>query len=154
MMNTTHLRQLFISASLLFASPLIWACSYDGQFSNPFKESYPGALDVAIATQQAIDQNLITSPKHFSGNKGLRRVTWWLKLMAKLPLDLPNNAYIYLVDSQLWSQYQSDQTLQIHVSPPQNPEVIIQLTEATLHSLINNELTFEQAQNLGLISAT
>ncbi|MCG6414401.1 hypothetical protein K6U63_12170, partial [Vibrio fluvialis] len=57
----------------LSASPLSWACSYDGQFSNPFAESYPGALDVAMATQDALNTQTISVPTKLEGEKGLRR---------------------------------------------------------------------------------
>ncbi|MCG6359983.1 hypothetical protein K6U58_15565 [Vibrio fluvialis] len=53
----------------LSASPLSWACSYDGQFSNPFAESYPGALDVAMATQDALN----TQPTDFGGDGEFRQ---------------------------------------------------------------------------------
>ncbi|MCG6401183.1 hypothetical protein [Vibrio fluvialis] len=82
----------------LSASPLSWACSYDGQFSNPFAESYPGALDVAMATQDALNTQTISVPTKLEGEKGLRRVTWWLHLLVsqkKLRLLLQNPS-IYL----------------------------------------------------------
>ncbi|MDW6017533.1 hypothetical protein SBW85_07050 [Vibrio plantisponsor] len=141
---------VLLAVSLIFTSPLSWACSYDGQFSNPFTESYPGALDVAIATQQALKSNLITSPPSLSGGQGLRRVTWWLQLMAKMPIDIPNGTYIYLVDSQLWSQYKSTNSIDIHVIPPSDEAIVVQMTETTLHNLVNKKITFLQAKELGL----
>ncbi|WP_238322307.1 hypothetical protein [Vibrio mexicanus] len=67
---------------ILMSSPS-WACSYDGQFSNPFTESYPGALDVAIATQKAIRTSAISKPSELTGSKGLRRASWWISLMVE-----------------------------------------------------------------------
>jgi len=136
------------------ASPMSWACSYDGQFNNPFTESYPGALNVAIVTQQAIEQQSIVAPPPLEGSKGLRRVTWWLNLLEKMSLNLPKGTYIYLVDSQLWSQYETPNHIAIHVQPPKDKSKVVQLTEATLHNLINKRLTYKQALDLELILET
>lgn len=144
-------QSLIIASVILFASPVSWACSYDGQFSNPFSESYPGSLDVAIATQEAIRSNSISLPPKLQSTQGLRRVTWWLNLMAKMQLELPEGAYVYLVDSQLWSQLQPNHQITVHVPPPQDQSNVIQLTEITLHNLINKQISYEEAKHLGII---
>ncbi|MFB9134082.1 hypothetical protein ACFSJQ_06950 [Vibrio olivae] len=146
--------KLSMLLSLLIASPASWACSYDGQFSNPFAESYPGALDVAIATQQAVKNDVIMPTKVLTGTNGLRRVTWWLKVWGDSSPPIPSNSYIYLVDSQLWAQYKQGKAIAVHVAPPKGGVTVVQLTETTLHSLISETLTFEHALDIGLILRT
>ncbi|ELR67884.1 hypothetical protein C942_00192 [Photobacterium marinum] len=143
---------LLLSTALITStSPLSWACSYDGQFNNPFSESYPGSLDIAIATQQAIRAQSIERPQSLEGQKGLRRASWWLNLMVGLYPELPSDTYIYLVDSKLWSKYQSDKKLSVHVDAPDAGAQILLISEAALHNLVIKKITFNTAIELGLI---
>ncbi|MFM2587584.1 hypothetical protein [Vibrio sp. TBV020] len=138
-------------AALTIASPMSWACSYDGQFNNPFSESYPGSLDVAIATQQAIKSQTIAAPQRLEGGQGLRRASWWLNLMVESNPNLPSGTYIYLVDSQLWSQYQPDKRLAVHVSAPESTANVLLISEAALGSVISDKITLDKAEELGLV---
>ncbi|AGQ93876.1 hypothetical protein [Vibrio parahaemolyticus] len=76
------------SGVIALASPTSWSCSYDGLFANPFSESYPGALDVSIATQLAIRSQSMKPLELIEGEAGLRRASWWLNLMVKANPDL------------------------------------------------------------------
>ncbi|TFH90433.1 hypothetical protein [Vibrio ouci] len=143
---------LLVAAFSAMASPISWACSYDGQFTNPFSESYPGSLDVAIATQQAIRGQLIEAPQRLKGGQGLRRASWWLNLMVERNPNLPSGTYIYLVDSQLWSQYQPDQRLAIHVDAPNSAENVLLISEAALSSVISEKITLNKARDLGVVT--
>lgn len=135
------------------ASQPVLACSYDGQFNNPFAESYPGSLDVALATREAIISKKINRPQKLSGVQGLARAQWWLNLLhRKWPAELDEVSYIYLVDSQLWSQRQSGQ-LKIHVPAPDDTQSVLLLSEAALAALIGNEINFEQANAMKIIIA-
>ena len=101
---------VLLSFSLWGASLPLQACSYDGQFNNPFKESFPGALDIAIATQEAVSEKQLEHLQLLDGAQGLRRVSWWLTLMAKQNTTaLESVSYIYLVDSHLWSKVSEGQ---------------------------------------------
>ncbi|MDE1351613.1 hypothetical protein L9W80_15815 [Vibrio aestuarianus] len=142
---------LLISALITLASPISWACSYDGQFNNPFSESYPGSLDVAIATQQAIRDQLIETPQRLDGGQGLRRASWWLNLMVERNPNLPSGAYIYLVDRQLWSQYQAGNRLTIHVDAPDPSAEVMLISEAALSNVISDKMTLNQARDLGVV---
>ncbi|EGR0231016.1 TPA: hypothetical protein I7730_20025 [Vibrio vulnificus] len=149
MVRSRHLPLLGLLS--LMASQPVLACSYDGQFNNPFAESYPGALDIAIATREAIDAQHITKPQRLAGSKGMARAQWWLTLLNKQwPDKAAAESYIYLVDSQLWSKRQMD-GLTIHVPPPENAQQVMLLSEAALGALINNELSYEQAHELQIV---
>lgn len=142
---------LAVAALAMLASPISWACSYDGQFTNPFSESYPGALDIAISTQQAIRSESIELPQYLEGQQGLRRASWWLQVMAKQSQGLPDVTYIYLVDSQLWSKYQAGKQVMVHVNKPTGEVPVLLLSEAALHNLVNNDLTIDTAKSLGIV---
>ncbi|ELH0894952.1 hypothetical protein Q2Y23_002747 [Vibrio fluvialis] len=135
----------------LSASPLSWACSYDGQFSNPFAESYPGALDVAMATQEALNTQTISVPTKLEGEKGLRRATWWLHLLVSQNSDALMDSYIYLVDSQLWAHYDANSKLTVHSLPPEANQKVMQLTEIALHNIVSKKLSLKHAEKLGLV---
>lgn len=136
---------------MVLGSPVALGCSYDGQFSNPFSESYPGALDVAIATQKAIRADAILKPSSLDGKKGLRRASWWINLLVERYPDQLNGSYIYLVDSQLWSKYNVGTRVTIHVQAPGSAESVVLLSEATLNSLVNHNITLSKAIELGLV---
>ncbi|MGL4828795.1 MAG: hypothetical protein ACRCXG_05800, partial [Vibrio sp.] len=133
------------------ASQPTLACSYDGQFNNPFAESYPNSLDVALATREAIVSKKINQPKRLSGVQGFSRAQWWLNLLnRKWPAELGEINYIYLVDTQLWSQRQSGQ-LKIHVPAPEGAQKVLLLSEAALAALVGNDITFEEADLMKIV---
>ena len=140
----------------LGASMTTHACSYDGQLNNPFTESFPGSLDIAIATQDALKQNLLESIETLEGKQGLRRASWWLKLMAKQQqVDLQTVSYIYLIDSHLWTKVTPDQDIQVHVSPiSAKPSSVMVISEAALQALIGGKINIEQAVELGIVQFT
>lgn len=143
------------SGVIALASPASWACSYDGLFTNPFSESYPGALDVSIATQQAIRSQSMQPLETIEGLSGLRRTSWWLNVMAKNHPELPKGAYVYVVDRHLWSRIsESDNTIEVHVSPPTDNVKVLQLSEAALHNLVSDQITLTQARELGVLTET
>ncbi|NAW82157.1 hypothetical protein CAG69_08915 [Vibrio sp. V43_P6S15P86] len=141
-----------ITVLYLLASPFSWACSYDGQFSNPFAESYPGSLSVAIATQEALDSKSIVLPSQLDGGKGLRRVSWWLQLFTSRHSGSLKGLNIYLIDSQLWSKLDNEGKLIIHTNAPSDRQKVLLLTETTLHNLVSEKLTLHEAKYLGLVT--
>ena len=130
------------------------ACSYDGQFSNPFIESYPGSLDIAIATQAAVVSERINKVGKLEGNKGLRRASWWLMLMAKQqPSELKSVSYIYLIDSQLWSKVSQDGQIEVHTAPTAEHTIsVLLLSEAALNAVISRQLPLDRAIEMGIAS--
>ncbi|CAE6936016.1 hypothetical protein ACOMICROBIO_FLGHMIGD_03756 [Vibrio sp. B1FLJ16] len=143
------------SGIIALASPNSWACSYDGLFKNPFSESYPGALDVSIATQLAIRSKSMQPLEVIDGKAGLRRTSWWLTLMVKAHPELSSGSYVYIVDRQLWSRIsEKDNSIEVHVPPPSDSAPVLQLSEAALHNLISNHITLDQARQLGVLKET
>lgn len=142
---------VFTAICTLIASPLSWACAYDGQFNNPFSESYPGALDVAIATQDALNAQILDMPIKLEGTKGLRRVSWWLQLFSNQYSNDSKNTNIYLIDSQLWSQLGSDSKLAIHTQAPASGQKVLLITEITLHNIVTKKLSLQNAKEQGLV---
>lgn len=137
----------FLGATFLsVASQPLLACSYDGQFNNPFSESYPGALDIAIATQIAIEGGELQRPEKLSGKPGLRRASWWLNLLNKqMASSSYPETYIYLVDSQLWAKYNPSKPIIVHSEPASPKDSTLMLSETALSALISQNLTLEQA---------
>ncbi|WP_242616662.1 hypothetical protein [Vibrio vulnificus] len=123
------------------------ACSYDGQFNNPFTESFPGSLDIAMATHDAFAQKLLENIETLEGKQGLRRASWWLKLMAKQKRDdLQSVSYIYLIERHLWTKVSSDQNIEIHVSPiSAKPSSVMLISEAALQALAQGKVNIGKA---------
>lgn len=147
---------LMLSFSLWGVSLPLHACSYDGQFNNPFKESFPGALDIAIATQNAVTEMQLSSLKPLEGAQGLRRASWWLTVMAKQNATaLESVSYIYLVDSHLWSKVADGQKVEVHTSPTEGSEMrnaqVLLLSEAALQALVKEQVDLKQALELGVV---
>ncbi|AVF62420.1 MULTISPECIES: hypothetical protein [Vibrio harveyi group] len=152
---TKHVLTCIASGVIALASPTSWACSYDGLFANPFSESYPGALDVSIATQLAIRSQSMKPLELIEGEAGLRRANWWLNLMVKANPDLAAGSYVYVVDRQLWSRIsESDHSIEVHVSPTTESAQVLQISEAALHNLISEQITIDQARELGVVKET
>ncbi len=126
------------------------ACSYEGQFNNPFTESFPGSLDVAIATQQAIEDGLTPAPS-LQGLQGLRQASWWLTLLAKQwKSELGSETFVYLVDSQLWSEYKVGNGISVHTQAAKTGQKVLIISEAALYHLVAKELSFARAEQLGI----
>ncbi|MGF1752754.1 hypothetical protein L4C33_04055 [Vibrio makurazakiensis] len=153
-MKPKHSLMLLSLATVIGTSLPVQACSYDGQFNNPFTESFPGSLDVAIATQSALEGNQLNQIEKLDGNKGLRRASWWLKLMVEQHADeFESVSYIYLVDSHLWSKVNQGNQIEIHSTPPKpnNQSTVMLLSEAALYALVNDKTDFENAARLGIV---
>jgi len=142
-----------LGLSAFCASFQSYACSYDGQPNNPFTESYPGSLDIAFATSAAVDNKQIEIVDELEGKQGLRRVSWWLKLMLdRHGNELQSVSYIYLIDSHLWSQVIEGASVNVHSSPAQGERSsVLMLSEAALYALVHGKIDFAQALDLGII---
>ncbi|MFW7525467.1 hypothetical protein ACODM8_15210 [Vibrio ostreicida] len=128
------------------------ACTYDGQFRNPFAESYPSSIDVAISTFDALNTGRIQDVKPLKGQQGLTRASWWLKLFInKYENELKSVTYIYLIDSHLWSKVSRDNRLDIHIPTPfMEKEPVLLLSEAALNALVNGNVDLNGAKILGI----
>ena len=145
------LKSTLIAFLIIGATPS-WACSYEGQVVNPFTESYPGSLDVVIATQKAVLNQHINKPEVLEGPQGLQRAVWWLKLFVKQNKQyLPQNGYIYLADSHLWSSFSESGELKVHSLMPENNERVLVTSEFALSNVISEKISYQQSQQLGMI---
>ncbi|MDA0147966.1 hypothetical protein [Vibrio sp. LaRot3] len=152
-------KALITALALIFSASIsvsAVACSYDGQFSNPFTESLDGSLDVAFATREALDSKRLSSLEPIEGQKGLRRASWWLTLMVKeYQKELHSIGYIYLIDSHLWSKLGGSQRIKIHSSPEDTRQAkVLLVSEATLYAIVSNELELNNAIELGLVKVS
>ncbi|MBV1841298.1 hypothetical protein [Photobacterium ganghwense] len=141
-----------LTIALLSGAGQTLACSYDGQMNNPFTQSYPGSLNIALATRAAIENGTLTPPESLRGQPGLRRASWWLNLLAReLSEHYSADIYVYLVDSHLWSRVSPDlRHPQIHSDPAPTGSQVLLLSEATLYELVNNRLSLSQAVDIGI----
>ncbi|WOO27787.1 hypothetical protein R1T29_00625 [Vibrio parahaemolyticus] len=134
---------------LLSADPLR-ACTFDGVFTNPFTESYPGALDVALATQREVSKGTFTVPVLREGRAGLQQTSWWLKLFnTDLRVAQMKEVYFYVIDSHLWAKKTTDR-LEIHVAKPTQPKKVLIVSAAALSSLASDQISYQDALALGV----
>ncbi|ANU36168.1 hypothetical protein VSVS05_01041 [Vibrio scophthalmi] len=152
---TARMLSLIILGVSLGASFPLSACSYDGQFINPFSESVPGSLDVAFATSSALNSQQLKRVETLNGQQGLRRASWWLQLMVKQHSDsLEAVQYIYLTDSHLWSRIEQGEKIEVHTSPADDAESVLLLSEAALFALVSDQLDMKTALNLGIAKSS
>lgn len=131
------------------------ACGYDGQYSNPFVQAYPGSLTLALHTQAAIQEGKLLTLPALSGQAGLGRVTVWLwQLRSKLDqAQLPESFSVYLIDSALWTRFEAASgkvLLQSHRVPADGEPVLL-TSETALAAMLRGELSLAKASQLGLL---
>lgn len=132
------------------------ACGYDMLVGDPFATAWPGSLDVAIATANAISSNAISPIPPLAGGDGFVRAQQWL-LQLKDSLqraDQPGGFSILLVDSGLWSKMRGKEVLllQLHSPAPTEKDKVVMISEAGLNALLSGQITLEQAQQLGVLT--
>ncbi|MDA0155716.1 hypothetical protein OH460_25690 [Vibrio sp. Makdt] len=113
-------------------------------------ESYPDALDVALATHRQVSEGTITKPTLREGIPGLQQTSWWLKLLAKdLNTMLMEDTYFYIIDSHLWAKKKMGM-LEIHVTKPTKNKKVLILSAAALSSIVTGEISYKNALELGV----
>jgi len=131
------------------------ACGYDAIYPNPFEQSWPGSLDVAIATAAAISSQALAPVPKITGQEGFSRSYQWLnQLKGTLKGgQLPGNVSILLVDSGLWSRVRGKESLllQTHTEGPASQDRIMLTSEAGINALLSGQLSASQATELGLL---
>lgn len=132
------------------------ACGYDMLVGDPFAMAWPGSLDVAIATANAISSNRIAPIPAMVGGEGfVRAQQWLLQLKDNLQrADQPGGFSILLVDSGLWSKMRGKEVLllQLHSPAPTAQDRVVMISEAGLNALLSRQITVEQAQQLGVLT--
>ncbi|OQS62533.1 hypothetical protein AKG75_23410, partial [Vibrio parahaemolyticus] len=74
---------------------------------------------------------------------------------ATKPPDFSAGSYVYVVDRQLWSRIsKSNHSIEVRVSPPTESAQVLQISEAALHNLISEQITIDQARELGVVKET
>ncbi|MCE2573452.1 hypothetical protein [Motilimonas eburnea] len=143
------------SLLLLTALPAL-ACSYDGQFNNPFNQAYNGSLRVALATNQAITNQKFIAAKPLTGPAGLQRAQWLLKqVIPQLNSLFPQPIDVLLIDKKLWAQVRIEQekpALTLHTASATGEYPVVLMSEATLIALSKKQITLGQASELGILT--
>ena len=70
--------RLLLCAMVTGPVPLAMACGYDAIYPNPFEQSWPGSLDVAMATAAAISDRKLDPVPKITGPDGFSRSYQWL----------------------------------------------------------------------------
>ncbi|MGY3945534.1 hypothetical protein [Aeromonas tecta] len=132
------------------------ACGYDMLVGDPFALSWPGSLDIAIATADAISTRQISQIPALDGGEGFVRAQQWLRQLKEdlQRADLPGGFSILLVDSGLWSKMRGKEVLllQLHSPPPTPTDRVVMVSEAGLNALLSKQISVDQAQQLGVLS--
>mgnify|MGYP000688651385 CR=1 FL=1 len=149
------LARLLLCALVLGASPMTRACGYDMAWDNPFQLSWPGSLDIAMATSAAISTDRLSPIPAIMGKEGFSRSYQWLNQLKGSLKDgqLPGNVSILLVDSGLWSRVRGKESLllQTHTEGPVRQDRIMLTSEAGINALLSGQLSAAQATELGLL---
>lgn len=147
--------RLLFCAMATGPAPLAMACGYDAIYPNPFEQSWPGSLDIAIATATAVSSQDLAPVTKMVGPDGFNRSYQWLnQLKGVLKQDvLPGNVSILLVDSGLWSRVRGKEVLllQTHTKGPAKRDRVVLTSEAGIQALLSGQLSVAQAKQLGLL---
>lgn len=147
--------RLLLCAMATGPVPLAMACGYDAIYPNPFEQSWPGSLDVAMATAAAISDRKLDPVSKITGPDGFSRSYQWLNQLKGSLKDgqLPGNVSILLVDSGLWSRVRGKESLllQAHTEGPARQDRIMLTSEAGIQALLSGQLSVAQAKQLGLL---
>ena len=132
------------------------ACGYDMLVGDPFATAWPGSLDVAIATANAISSHRISPIPPLAGGEGFVRAQQWLLQLKDLlqRADQSGGFSILLVDSGLWSKMRGKEVLllQLHSPAPTPQDRVVMVSEAGLNALLTRQISVEQAQQLGVLT--
>jgi hypothetical protein len=158
-MLTLSLRKIAFSWTLMAAIPVAVGCGYDGMMSNPFSESYPGAVGVAIATSNAYDKQTLQALPAINPSIGFLRTNRYLqdfrnRLETQAQFKKDNSLAILLVDTGLWSRYRHSEgslIVEPHIASANPNELVVVASEASFAALLSGELPVETALKDGLL---
>ncbi len=145
---------IFCLAALL-AQPAS-ACGYHGSVNNPFTFSYPGSVQLAVNTRQALDDQVLGALFPMPGSFALKRSAGWVERLASQMGQHSENAefHILVMNSGLWTSVtrQGGETVvSIHVERPDNPGAVLLVSEEALSALVNGKLDGNTALNQQLV---
>jgi hypothetical protein len=144
------------------------ACGYHPGLANaPFDVVHPQSLNVALAVRRAQEQKLLqdqpaTTKMAALLGVGYRRATRDLEALGqRLGHVAPRFAdggsrgfALVLVSSRLWSDYDvkdGDATVVVHTPAANENKTVVLSDENVLHALVNEQLAFDAALELGLV---
>ncbi|MDH0344921.1 hypothetical protein [Aeromonas dhakensis] len=150
-------RTLRVCMTLLCLIPgMGQTCGYDALYPNPFEQSWPGALDVAMATAAAVNDDRVARLPTLTGEAGFTRSQAWLRTLKSRfqQAGVRGGVSILLVDSGLWSRLRGKESLllQLHTAGPHPRDRMMLLSEAALDALLAGTLTIEEALQLGVVA--
>ncbi|WP_421203900.1 hypothetical protein [Aeromonas enteropelogenes] len=150
-------RTLRVCMTLLCLIPgMGQTCGYDALYPNPFEQSWPGTLDVAMATAAAVNDDRLARLPPLTGEAGFTRSQAWLQALKSRfqQAGVRGGVSILLVDSGLWSRLRGKESLllQLHTPGPHADDRVMLLSEAALDTLLAGTLTIETAVQLGVVT--
>ncbi|BEE18366.1 hypothetical protein VAWG006_26190 [Aeromonas enteropelogenes] len=150
-------RTLRVCMTLLCLIPgMGQTCGYDALYPNPFEQSWPGTLDVAMATAAAVNDDRLARLPPLTGEAGFTRSQAWLQALKSRfqQAGVRGGVSILLVDSGLWSRLRGKESLllQLHTPGPHADDRVMLLSEAALDALLAGTLTIETAVQLGVVT--
>ncbi|MFQ2368739.1 hypothetical protein [Aeromonas enteropelogenes] len=150
-------RTLRVCMTLLCLIPgMGQTCGYDALYPNPFEQSWPGTLDVAMATAAAVNDDRLAHLPPLTGEAGFTRSQAWLQALKSRfqQAGVRGGVSILLVDSGLWSRLRGKESLllQLHTPGPHADDRVMLLSEAALDALLAGTLTIEEALRLGVVA--
>ncbi|MFM4939517.1 hypothetical protein [Aeromonas enteropelogenes] len=150
-------RTLRVCMTLLCLIPgMGQTCGYDALYPNPFEQSWPGTLDVAMATAAAVNDDRLARLPPLTGEAGFTRSQAWLQALKNRfqQAGVRGGVSILLVDSGLWSRLRGKESLllQLHTPGPHADDRVMLLSEAALDALLAGTLTIETAVQLGVVT--
>lgn len=150
-------RTLRVCMTLLCLIPgMGQTCGYDALYPNPFEQSWPGTLDVAMATAAAVNDDRLAHLPPLTGEAGFTRSQAWLQSLKSRfqQAGVRGGVSILLVDSGLWSRLRGKESLllQLHTPGPHADDRVMLLSEAALDALLAGTLTIETAVQLGVVT--
>ncbi|MEZ6960439.1 MULTISPECIES: hypothetical protein [unclassified Aeromonas] len=150
-------RTLRVCMTLLCLIPgMGQTCGYDALYPNPFEQSWPGTLDVAMATAAAVNDDRLARLPPLTGEAGFTRSQAWLQALKSSfqQAGVRGGVSILLVDSGLWSRLRGKESLllQLHTPGPHADDRVMLLSEAALDALLAGTLTIETAVQLGVVT--
>lgn len=140
----------------LLAQP-VGACGYHGSVNNPFTFSYPGSIQLAVNTRQALDEKVLKSLLPVPGGFGLKRSVGWLERLARQVGEQQlgdTRFHILVMNSGLWTSVTVQSgvvEVTTHVDRPENPEIVILVSEEVLSALVGSKLDATTAVNHELV---
>ncbi|QCI67891.1 hypothetical protein [Phreatobacter stygius] len=138
-----------------------YPCGFDGVFDGNFGVSHPLAMAVAVATRQAVLDEVLpasaTGPL-VGGSAGLWPTTARIHALARsLSLTGPGDQQgfaLHLADSGLWARLTPSPAglvVEIHIDGPRPGEAVLVTHGAVLERLVDGRMTARAALDHGLL---